>query len=65
LFTVFKENATWIWENLDNKTINNLLKEHGEIHRDPEEKSRQEMEKELSYQMENNPAIQAFMNADF
>jgi serine/threonine protein phosphatase PrpC len=62
LFTVFKGSAIWIWENLDNQTINNMLKEHGEIHRDPEEKAREKMKQELNYQMENNPLVKAFMD---
>lgn len=39
-----------------------MLKEHGEIHRDPEEKARKKMKQELNYQMENNPLVKAFMD---
>jgi hypothetical protein len=60
--TVFKESAIWIWENLDNQTINNLLKEHAELHRDPEEKAKEKMQQELDYQLKHNPLVKAFMS---
>ena len=58
---MFKENTPWIWENLDSQTVNNLLAEHNEIHRDPEEKQREKMSEELTYQVENNPLVKQFM----
>ena len=61
LFTVFNHNTPWIWENLDNTTINNLLAEHHELHRSPEDKQKDQMEKVLDKQISENPLVKAFM----
>lgn len=65
MFTVFKNNAPWIWENLDGHTIDCLLKEHSELHKDPQEKQEEEMNQKLERLTSTNSLVKAFMDGSY